>query len=364
MDFFNITDSILVSTSSCNNNVTQQKDSPSLQSNDDMMNATILYPPHLHEKIFPNNNDDNTTRRKLCFHDIDSNIPIILFFHGGGFIMGESLDLYTAMAFENLVTVQTKKNKSSSSSLLPDLVFVSIEYRLAPEHPFPSAVIDCLSFMEYACSTECSPKTRKFHLAGTSAGGNLCTMVTMEHLRRYSDHHHRILSVLIDIPFLDPNANSKSYYMNSKASMTQWLIWCWRSYLSSKITTTIDNDKDGGNNYKLDFSNNQFHVETWMKQAKTKEENHMFRYIYPTIGIPPATSNKYHDNDQIKFIIVTSLADPLHDEGVELVNKMKEMGYTELKHYETISGHSTYFWCDKSMTKRIFGEWSSYIFQS
>ena len=140
--------------------------------------------------------------------------------------------------------------------------------------------------------------------------------------------------------------------------MTKWLIWCWRSYLSSKTTTTTNSNDD--DDCKLDFSTNQIHVEAWMKHQQNNNDNHnLFRFIYPTIGVPAGGGR----NNNVKFIIVTSLADPLHDEGVELVNKMEQMGYTELKHYETMSAHATYFWCDKSMTKRIFHEWANCIFQ-
>lgn len=302
----------------------------------EFVTVSILCPHNLQVKLFPNNEPN-----AFNLHDIDPSIPIIIYFHVGGFIMGSSLDLYTVMLFDKLVQIQHGKQKTQ-----PDVIFISVEYRLAPEHPFPSGVIDCLSIMDYVCSSKVSPASRKFHLSGSSAGGNYCTVVTMEHLRRFQDH--RILSVFIDIPALDPKANSLSHYKNSKSSIAPWMIWTWRSYLSSKC-------KDE----EQDFTTNTYHVQksAWMKNGGTS------RLIYPTASVPPARNNEKIGKNSIKFLIVTSLADPLHDEGVDLVNKIEEMGYTQVKHFETMSGHATYLLCDRSMAQKIYCTWSSYIFQ-
>ena len=312
----------------------------------EFVTVSILCPNHLQTNVFPNDDKGDG----FNFHEVDPSVPIVIYFHVGGFIMGSSLDLYTVMLFDKLV--QSQQGKQTKTQPPPDVIFLSVEYRLAPEHPFPSGVIDCLSIMEYVCSSHVSPDSRKFHLAGSSAGGNYCTVVTMEHLRHFQDHHHRISSVLIDIPALDPKANSFSHYINSKSSIAPWMTWTWRSYLSS---TCKDDEKD--------FNTNIIHVQksAWMKHAGTS------RLIYPTASVPPARNNNDDDDDDddsINFIVVTSLADPLHDEGVELVHKMEEMGYTHVKHFETMSGHATYSLCDRSMAQKIYHTWSSYIFQN
>ena len=90
--------------------------------------------------------------------------PIMVFFHGGGFVIGD-LDThgpYCAEAARQL-----------------DMPVVSIDYRLAPEHPFPAATDDCEAAARWVADT--LPCTGLV-LSGDSAGGNL-TVVTMMALR-------------------------------------------------------------------------------------------------------------------------------------------------------------------------------------
>ncbi|MEE4349510.1 MAG: alpha/beta hydrolase, partial [Pacificimonas sp.] len=54
--------------------------------------------------------------------------PVVLFIHGGGFVIGD-LDIYHALCTEFADRL--------------DLPVVSVDYRLAPEHPFPAAPDDC-----------------------------------------------------------------------------------------------------------------------------------------------------------------------------------------------------------------------------
>ncbi|MEJ2530505.1 MAG: alpha/beta hydrolase fold domain-containing protein, partial [Halioglobus sp.] len=59
-----------------------------------------------------------------------SNRPLIVYFHGGGWVIG---DLDTHHPF-----CQTLSDRSGCT-------VISIDYRLAPEHPFPAALDDCLT---------------------------------------------------------------------------------------------------------------------------------------------------------------------------------------------------------------------------
>lgn len=92
--------------------------------------------------------------------------PVLLFFHGGGWVTGDinSYDKvchYMAKATNHLV--------------------VSVDYRLAPEHRFPAAPEDC-----YAVARELFVKTHllgarpdQITLIGDSAGGNLAAVVSL-----------------------------------------------------------------------------------------------------------------------------------------------------------------------------------------
>ena len=90
--------------------------------------------------------------------------PVMVFYHGGGFVIGdlETHGPYCAEAARQL-----------------DMPVISIDYRLAPEHPFPAAPEDCLAATRWVA--ENIPCTGLI-LSGDSAGGNL-TVVTAMALR-------------------------------------------------------------------------------------------------------------------------------------------------------------------------------------
>ncbi len=95
--------------------------------------------------------------------------PCVIFLHGGGFVIGD-LDVYNALCTE------------ISHQL--DLPVVSVDYRLAPEHPFPAAPDDCEAAARWVASSP-TALGRRFTglvITGDSAGGNL-TIVTTNQLR-------------------------------------------------------------------------------------------------------------------------------------------------------------------------------------
>jgi acetyl esterase len=96
--------------------------------------------------------------------------PLLVFYHGGGFVCG---DLET--------------HDAPCRSLCRDLdVFVlSVDYRLAPEHPFPAAVEDACAALRYAQQNAASwgADPARIGVAGDSAGGNLATVATLQAVR-------------------------------------------------------------------------------------------------------------------------------------------------------------------------------------
>ena len=89
----------------------------------------------------------------------------ILYFHGGGYVMGSIIS--------HRALVARIAEASKSRALL-------IDYRLAPEHPFPAAVEDATSAYHWLLDENVSPK--KIVIAGDSAGGGL-TVSTMINLK-------------------------------------------------------------------------------------------------------------------------------------------------------------------------------------
>lgn len=90
--------------------------------------------------------------------------PVIMFYHGGGFVIGD-LDTHQSLCTE--------------LSAVIDLPVVAVDYRLAPEHPFPAAPDDCEAAARWVAGSpaELGRKVTGLVTIGGSAGGNLATVV-------------------------------------------------------------------------------------------------------------------------------------------------------------------------------------------
>lgn len=89
----------------------------------------------------------------------------IIYIHGGGWVLG-NIDTYTR-ACANL------------AEHLGRPVY-SIDYRLAPEYPYPAGFNDCLRVVKVLLKSTKNNKKRKWVLMGDSAGGNLAAAVSLK----------------------------------------------------------------------------------------------------------------------------------------------------------------------------------------
>lgn len=91
----------------------------------------------------------------------------MVYFHGGGFVIG---DLDTHDSFLRRLSA------SSGASIL------SVDYRLAPEHPFPAAHDDALAATRWAFdhAAEIGFDPKRIAVGGDSAGGNLAAAISLE----------------------------------------------------------------------------------------------------------------------------------------------------------------------------------------
>lgn len=92
--------------------------------------------------------------------------PIIIFFHGGGWVTG-NIDTYDRICCD--------------MAKITDRLVVSVDYQLAPEHPFPAGLEDCYAVTKEIFSDLSLLKVcpNDITLMGDSAGGNLAAAVSL-----------------------------------------------------------------------------------------------------------------------------------------------------------------------------------------
>jgi acetyl esterase len=95
----------------------------------------------------------------------DAPHPVVVFFHGGGWV---------------ICSLETHDNIARSICRDSDAVVVSVDYRMAPEHRFPTAAHDCFAATKWVAANASSLGADASRLAvcGDSAGGNLSAVVS------------------------------------------------------------------------------------------------------------------------------------------------------------------------------------------
>lgn len=123
-----------------------------------------------------------------------------------------------------------------------------VDYSLAPEYPFPAAIIEALSTVEFLLDH--GNPSRNIHIGGASAGGHLALIAGYEAFRKYPG---RISSIYLLIPMVSPSADSRTYFLNLTSSdccPVEFLRWSWQVYLGMDPDNSepTDDDTDQQNN--------------------------------------------------------------------------------------------------------------------
>jgi len=193
-------------------------------------------------------------------------LPALIYFHGGGWVLGD-LDTHDAVCRQ--IAAQA------------GVVVIAVDYRLAPEHPFPAAVDDCYGATAWIASNAVALGVDNTRLAvgGDSAGGGLATVVTLMARSGGPSLKYQIMVY----PVTDLRAQTESYskyadgYLLTR-NMMRWFI--------AQYATTEDDVRD------------------WRASP----------LLAPSVdGVPPA-------------LVITAGLDPLRDEGEAYARRLEEAG--------------------------------------
>lgn len=144
---------------------------------------------------------------------------LIVHFHGGGMVVGCAEDPISAML----------------ASLSAEVVVCSVEYRKAPEHPFPEPFDDCISALVALHSDKMRTslnvmENARIAVSGLSAGGGLAAAVALA----APSQGIKLAAQFLGVPMIAPPGRYPSYALYSRCNIlpAATMLWFWRCYAS------------------------------------------------------------------------------------------------------------------------------------
>jgi acetyl esterase len=205
----------------------------------------------------------------------DDNLPVVVYFHGGGWTIG-SVDTYDAV---------TRKLANAANATV-----VSVDYRLAPEHPYPEPLDDCWTALEWVTenTTVFEGDPRRIAVAGDSAGGNLAAVCAL--LAR--DANVPLAMQALIYPVTDATNSSASHIENATG-------------------------------YLLEERQMRWFVDSYTRGGADVTDWHVSPLRAPNVGgVAPA-------------VVITAEYDPLRDEGDAYAKRLADAGVpVEHKRYD------------------------------
>ncbi|MGH1469649.1 MAG: alpha/beta hydrolase [Cellvibrionaceae bacterium] len=179
------------------------------------------------DKKIPGYQSDSEVPIRVYIPDnIEKPGPALLDIHGGGFVIG-------SIETEHAVAVRFAKSLG--------VIVVSVDYRLAPEHPFPAGLHDCYAALKWMHSQakELSIDRNKIGVYGVSAGGGLAAGLTF--LARDMGGPD-ICFQCLNIPELDDRLETESakQFVDTPVWNRPKALTSWRYYLGEEYSRGSD----------------------------------------------------------------------------------------------------------------------------
>lgn len=200
----------------------------------------------------------------------DDALPVVLHFHGGGHMCGD-IKLYDAI--------------SRKIAKAGHCIVIAVEYRLAPEHPYPAGIDDCqYALTHYQTLLADIHFNEQLMIAGDSAGSAICTTLASN------------------------NINNDKVIINK-----QILI-----YPSVDYTLSSPSIEENGTGYLLETSKVVWYFDHYFKHNESRQSASPL--FMPMAANMPET------------FIITAGCDPLRDEGQAYGDALKQLGVSVEEH--------------------------------
>ena len=158
----------------------------------------------------------------------NSKLPAVVWIHGGGYVLGNA---------------DGDDGLCECFVMEVNCVVVSIDYRLAPEHPYPAAIEDCYSGLKWTVDNaeELKIDTSRIAIAGASAGGGLTAALALMVRDRGE------INIAFQMPLYpmldDRNVTPSSYEINEENLPKAWNreanAIAWKMYLGNNNSEQI-----------------------------------------------------------------------------------------------------------------------------
>lgn len=202
--------------------------------------------------------------------DTKAPMPMLLFLHGGGFVLGD---------------IETHDSITRYLCEKADAIVISVDYRLAPENPFPAGIEDCYAALEWASknASGLGGDAARLAVSGDSAGGNLAAAVCLMARER-----------------------------NGPAIKLQLLIY---PGVDMALETTYSSYENfGGGEYFLGIKDMKWLHGLYFRDSSEAKDMRASPLLYSDLsGLPRA-------------VVVTAGFDPLCDQGKHYAERLNEAG--------------------------------------